>query len=122
MAYIDELTISLITLPIFWGAMFPDFDHQIKSHRNILFHSIGLNLFVWFFNQSMFTALLTMSVGIHLLFDCKWWTYKDKKFIKKGGSFCIDLYYYRLSTMWTVIWLIVNFVGSVGLFVLELLR
>lgn len=122
LAYIEPLTITIIAMPIFWGAMFSDFDHQINSHRNMFFHSIALNILVWYFNPSLLTALMTLGVGIHLICDCKWWTYSNKKYIIKGGTYCIDMFKIkRLSARWSTIWMILNFAASVVLFIYQLI-
>ena len=110
--FIDSIKLSMIILPIFWGAMFPDFDHQFKSHRNIIFHSIIPNLLIWFYDSSLMNFLFIISVAIHLLGDLL-------PMIKKRGGFsCIDMMFKRMNTFNSAIWLILNIFTSIVLCIL----
>ena len=112
--FIKEITLSMIILPIFFGTGFPDTDLKFNSHRNLLFHSILIPLFVWTFNMMILSNLLILSVGIHLLGDSKWWSKRRTK----GGYFCVVYYKKkRLPTRWSVVWYLFNFLVSLGLFI-----
>ena len=108
----EEITITMIIIPIFWGTLFPDFDHQIKSHRNIIFHSIIPNFVIFLFDFTLINKLLIISVAIHLLCDL------IPTFRKKGGYSCIHYWFGRFSTVKTRIWFVLNILGSIIIWVM----
>lgn len=106
--FFEKITITMIIIPIFWGTLFSDFDHQFNSHRNIVFHSIFINMVIFWFEPSWANCLLIISVGIHLLCDL------IPTFKKKGGYSCIDYVFGRFSTWQTRVWFILNILGAVS--------
>ena len=65
---IEEITFSLILAPIALSA-FPDVDLRTKNHRWFLTHSIILWGIVAWFNPGLWSILIVLSIGIHLLCD-----------------------------------------------------
>ena len=110
--FFESITITMIIIPIFWGTAFPDFDHQVRSHRNVIFHSIVPNLAIWLFDMSLTNVLLVLAVGIHLICDLLPALRKGKS----GGYACIDLWLFRWGSITSRLWLLMNFIGSVLLF------
>ena len=101
--FIEKITLTMIILPIFWGTLFSDFDFQIKSHRNILFHSIVPNFFIWVYNSTTENVIFIFSVSIHLLADL------IPMIKKRGGYSCIDIFgFKRFNIKWSAIWLLLN--------------
>lgn len=107
--FIDKIKLTMIILPIFWGTLFSDFDHQIKSHRNIIFHSIIPNFLVWLYYPTMENIMFIISVVIHLFVDLL------PMMKKKGGYSCIDFFgLSRMNTNWSAVWLSMNIIiGSI---------
>lgn len=119
----SEITFSLILIPIFWGALFPDIDQIFNSHRNLFFHSIALNLFVWYFNITNGIAVLcVLGVGLHFLCDSVNIKMRKGKWYKKGGYYCI-IYFpkKRMSNFWTTTFLRINFLISVFILIIYLI-
>lgn len=114
--FIEQITLTMIILPIFWGALFSDFDHQFKSHRNIIFHSILPNLLIWLYNPNMENIVFILSVSIHLLGDLL------PMIKKKGGFSCIDIFgLKRFNTKLSAGWLIINIIIGIIILIFEVL-
>ena len=107
----EQITISMIIIPIFWGTSFPDADLKFNSHRNIIFHSIIPNIIIWYYIPTMENLLFVMAVVIHLVGDL------IPMIKKRGGYACIDLFNLaRLNTKWSAVWLGVNILAGIFLF------
>ena len=114
--FIEKITLTMIILPIFWGTLFSDFDFQIKSHRNILFHSIVPNFFIWVYNSTTENVIFIFSVSIHLLADL------IPMIKKRGGFSCIDIFgLKRFNTKWSAVWLLLNINIGIILLILEVI-
>ena len=77
-----EIKFSMIVLPIFLATA-PDVDLKLKfgmkSHRNLLFHSLLFPLFITFFNETLLNYLIIFSFGLHCICDIR--------FKKVGGTY-----------------------------------
>lgn len=113
--FIKEITLTSIFIPILWGSSFPDSDLKFKSHRNILFHSVIPNVVIFLYNINLLSNLLILSVGIHLLGDLV----PMVKRMKRKGFACIDIFgFYRLNSIYTILWFIGNITISILLFII----
>jgi len=79
-------------------------------HRNFLYHSIIIPAITLFAGVTPFKLLLCVSFGIHCI--------SDISFKKKGGTFTIKWYKKGLNFEWTNVWLTMNFLISILLFIL----
>jgi len=110
---VDEITISMILLPITISA-FPDVDLHFNSHRNFLFHSVLIWLILCFYNFTIISVLSMFSIGLHCLFDVrlkrKKWRgfYSLKIWANKPFWFFLKK---KRGTMSTI-WYLMNFVIS----------
>jgi len=110
---VDEITISMILLPITISA-FPDVDLHFNSHRNFLFHSVLIWLILCFYNFTIISVLSMFSIGLHCLFDVrlkrKKWRgfYSLKIWANKPCWFFLKK---KRGTMSTI-WYLMNFVIS----------
>ena len=118
---VKEITFSLILAPIALSA-FPDVDLKLKNHRWILTHSIILWVIVAWFNVGLWSVLICLSIGIHLLSDI---TLSPSKWM---GTYCLKLWG-KKSFFWfvdsgrgalTTLWLLLNFILSVIIVVIAL--
>ena len=107
----EQITVSMIIYPIFFGTLIPDADLRFKSHRNIIFHSIIPNIIIWYYIPIMENLLFIISIVIHLAGDLL------PMIKKRGGYACIDLFNLaRLNTKWSAVWLGVNILAGIFLF------
>ena len=114
--FIEKITLTMIILPIFWGTLFSDFDHQFKSHRNIIFHSIVPNFFIWVYNSTTENVIFIFSISIHLLADL------IPMIKRKGGFSCIDIFgFKRLNTKWSAVWLFLNIGIGIIILIMEVI-
>jgi hypothetical protein len=117
---LDEITITLILIALPF-TIFPDVDLKFDSHRNFLFHSIIIWVIVWWFNPSLLTALIVFGTGLHLLgditlFPSTWKGYYTLKFIRHS------FFWFSKDKrgVYTTIWLLLNFLGSVVILIIEI--
>ena len=120
----SKITITLIAIPI-GMSLIPDIDAGTRYHRFFLSHSIIPWVVVYLFNPTLLTALVCFAVGIHLILDIHinkqkmvgFYTIKFFKVldVKNRGFKMIGL-----SGKQTTIWLIVNFLLSIMILLIQL--
>lgn len=116
----EIVIIPMILLSIYIGAMLPDIDLKLdkSTHRNIWFHSITvLTIYLFMSLQypsfALFITILNVSVGVHLLGDCK------INRSKMMGYYCICYWKgKRLNGLNSTLWLLGNFTLSVIILVM----
>lgn len=120
---IPKIQVTDIIFPVFL-TIFPDIDLAFEKrlgHRSMWTHSIILPLLIFLFNSISAYALILLSIGIHLACDVD-------IFRKKGGFYTIvilNMYLsnkvkvpkYRLKSVQSTVWLIVNFFISLSIFI-----
>ena len=119
---LEAITITMIAVGIAF-TVFPDSDWSINSHRNWIFHGIIPWIIVWYFNPSLITVMICVGVGIHLLCDIT--PYKAGW---KGG-YLIKWYHHGFfwwskgnQGKYTTAWLLGNFILSIVILAVEVLR
>ena len=101
-----------------------DFDLALVKawHRHWLFHSIIFVVGLWFLSWGypelqLLSSMIILAVGFHCLCDVS--------FTTKGGTYCVKLFYVPLkgnirglNYFMSTVWYVVNFLVSLGLFIL----
>lgn len=124
----------MCAIAIWWGVIYPDGDHKLKNtpHRHFLFHSIIITSIFWVISLlypmlALLIALMNFSIGIHLICDI------HVKRAKMIGTYTIKFIrvrkfklkkehkIYGLNGMHTTEWLVVNFIVSVGILLIQLM-
>ncbi|MBD3196564.1 MAG: hypothetical protein GF317_16025 [Candidatus Lokiarchaeota archaeon] len=128
-----SITQILTAIPL---SYFPDIDTNFKflGHRNWFTHSIILWVGIYYFNPHSIFLLIVLAVGFHCLCDCRVKRSKQRgyytiKILPIVIMFRVDFYlrfipllksgkvrYKGLNGRNSTIWLLLNFIVSLGLF------
>lgn len=129
---IEPLALVLLFIPIIMGIS-PDLDYG-ENHRFWLFHSIILPLIAYILYPNFLVLLILLAMGHHCLLD----TILQLLNIKKASGYytiCLVPSYslnfilfkiktrsIRLNGYWSTLWLLGNFLGSIVILAVEVLR
>lgn len=123
------MTQSLAAIAI---SLYPNIDENIKSigHRSWVTHGILIWVIIWLFNMDFIFIQMILAIGIHCLLDLRYaMTDPERSFF-----FPITLIGYKTlkegkwewkhvttTPLWSVVWLTINFIVSVIIFLIALM-